>query len=124
MRGVVMNFDYLSFSAQDRDRWNGLCRSAIGEAASTPSSQSRGGGYAIENHFDAAIPFIQEQLGRNVEVLVHCLRGENRSAAVCAAFLIVHCGYDADSAVSHLRAKRGESALANSSFVEQLRALS
>lgn len=119
-RGVVMNFDYLSFSAQDRDRWNGL-QSALEESVSSPVSKVSRGGYAIENHFGAAIPFIQEQLSQDVKVLVHCLRGENRSAAVCAAFLIAECGYDADSAVNLLRAKRGENALTNGSFVEQLR---
>jgi len=78
--------------------------------------------YSLAQNIPPALAFVREQLQIGRKVLVHCLRGENRSAAVCAAILIKQ-GSTADAAVELLREKRGDFALSNEGFVDQLRAI-
>merc|ERR1719261_1769536 len=79
--------------------------------------------YVVADHFPASLNFVRDRLGRGEKVLIHCLRGENRSAAVCAAFLIREHAMPCDEAIELLREKRGENALSNQGFVEELRQL-
>lgn len=104
--GTVMGVNYMGFSAKD-------------EKSSAPAKTT----YAVGIHFPASIAFVGEHLGRGEKVLVHCLRGENRSAAVCAAFLIKERGMACEEAIALLREKRGDNALSNEGFVDELRAL-
>lgn len=98
VRGTVMGVAYMGFDASDvRD-------------------------FSLRPHLPPALAFVREQLQGGRKVLVHCLRGENRSAAVCAAILIKQ-GSSAEDAVDLLREKRGDFALSNEGFVDQLRAL-
>lgn len=109
MHGKVMGVAYLGFSAKDVD---------------TPSpTTTKSKAYVVADHFPAAMAFMSRHLGRGEKVLLHCLRGENRSAAVCAAFLIRERGMPCDEAINLLREKRGENALSNQSFVDELRRL-
>jgi len=106
-RGTVMGISYLGFNAKDR---------ASANLSDSPEKE-------IGDYLAASLAFIVEHLGRGHTILVHCLRGENRSAAVCAAFLIQERGMSPEEAVAFLREKRGDAALSNQGFVEELRAL-
>lgn len=98
VRGTVQGVSYMGFDAADvRD-------------------------YCLAQNIPPALAFVREQLQAGRKVLVHCLRGENRSAAVCAAILIKQ-GSTADAAVELLREKRGDFALSNEGFVDQLHAI-
>jgi len=112
--GTVMGLDYLGFCA--RDPLNSV---EAMEGETRPASQ-----YSISQHFAVTRAFIAEHLQLGHSVLVHCLRGENRSAAICAAFLIAEHGLDAEQAIDRLREQRGEFALSNELFVRELQALS
>ena len=37
------------------------------------------------------------------KVLVHCYAGQNRSAAICAAYLILYKSWEPENAINHLR---------------------
>jgi len=110
--GTVMGMEYMGFSAKD----------AVHHAASdrqvTGDSKDK-----VADHFPASLAFVQKHLGRGEKVLIHCLRGENRSAAVCAAFLMMQRGLPCEEAIELLRNKRGDNALSNQGFVEELRRL-
>lgn len=62
-----------------------------------------------------------DALGRNGRVLVHCVEGKSRSAAVCAAFLIKRLGLTAQQALVQLRQAR-PIVSPNAYFVKQLHA--
>mmetsp|Transcript_15783 Transcript_15783/g.28759 ORF Transcript_15783/g.28759 Transcript_15783/m.28759 type:complete len:280 (-) Transcript_15783:25-864(-) len=112
--GTVMGLDYLGFCARDP------LNSAEVEGETRPASHA----YSISKHFAVSRAFVAEHLQLGHTVLVHCLRGENRSAAICAAFLICEHGLDAEQAIDRLRDKRGEFALSNEIFVRELHTLS
>jgi len=111
--GSVMGFEYMGFSAKDEVR-----HEASGDESRSLSRDK------VAHHFPASMAFVRRHLGRGEKVLIHCLRGENRSAAVCAAFLTRECGMPCEEAIQLLRNKRGENALSNQGFVAELRQLS
>ena len=53
-----------------------------------------------------ALRAIDETLARGGRCLVHCMAGDQRSAAVAACFLVSHRGLDADAAIAYVRARR------------------
>jgi len=112
--GTVMGVKYLSFSAKDVDP----------NYHRDEKIPAAGRSYIVADHFPASMAFVSDHLGRGEKVLIHCLRGENRSAAVCAAFLIRERGMPCEEAIGLIREKRGENALSNESFVDELRRLS
>ena len=72
------------------------------------------------------VPELADLVAEMVEdgpTLVHCQAGINRSALVCATYLVRHTGRTPDEAISLLRERRGEVVLANRSFEEYVRAL-
>lgn len=75
--------------------------------------------YPISSHFDEVSQFLESSRKRGRAVLVHCFAGINRSAIVCAAFLL-RCGLDVEWAVALVRSKR-PGALTNAVFLAQLR---
>lgn len=112
--GSVMGVEYMGFSAKDELHH---------EASERDESRQLSTG-KVAHHFPASMAFIRRHLGCGEKVLIHCLRGENRSAAVCAAFLTRECGMPVEEAIQLLRNKRGANALSNQGFVEELRQLS
>jgi len=103
--GTVRGIEYMSFNARDMHM--------------TETREA----YALKTHFQATFAFVSEQLARNQTVLIHCLRGENRSAVVCAAFLVAQRGVPVEEAITLLRDKRGEWSLNNQGFIDQLNEL-
>ena len=53
-----------------------------------------------------ALRLIDVALSNGARCLVHCMAGEQRSAAVAACFLVARRGYDVDVAIAHVRAQR------------------
>lgn len=119
-RGQVMGVHYLGFSAKDIHSFESPQKGAGMLDESSDGMESVVSKYPVSDHFAAALAFIREHLENGQTVLVHCLRGENRSAAVCAAFLIRERGMSAMEAIDLLRKKRGEGALTNQGFVDEL----
>mmetsp|Transcript_38087 Transcript_38087/g.89200 ORF Transcript_38087/g.89200 Transcript_38087/m.89200 type:complete len:282 (+) Transcript_38087:174-1019(+) len=112
--GKVMGLEYLGFCARDP------IFATDGLEGHPPTSRAADRAYAISQHFAVTRAFVTEHLQLGHKVLIHCLRGENRSAAVCAAYLIAEHGLAVDQAIAHLREKRGEFALSNEVFVQEL----
>eukprot|EP00466_Bigelowiella_natans_P010641 jgi/Bigna1/53852/estExt_Genewise1Plus.C_250060 len=56
----------------------------------------------VEAHWKKAIEFIDAQKKANGRVLVHCVRGANRSASTVVRYLM-HTGKDGKSAVAHAK---------------------
>jgi len=46
---------------------------------------------------------VHEAIRRKKRVLVHCYAGQNRSASICAAYLILYRGWTAAKAIAHVR---------------------
>mmetsp|Transcript_119698 Transcript_119698/g.211584 ORF Transcript_119698/g.211584 Transcript_119698/m.211584 type:complete len:330 (-) Transcript_119698:130-1119(-) len=118
-RGQVMGVHYLGFSAKDIHSFESP-QKGTGMSDETPEAMETVSKYPVSSHFAASLAFIREHLEKGETVLVHCLRGENRSAAVCAAFLIRERGMSAAEAIELLRQKRGEGALSNQGFVDEI----
>ena len=93
------SFGYLSLDAEDDSR------------------------YKIINDFKVCLDWLNEQTDRNASssgaLLVHCIQGRNRSAIICAAWLIERFGMDIESAVISIAEKR-KGVLSNKSFLRQL----
>ena len=64
--------------------------------------------------------FVRMLRGDGRRVLVHCQAGLNRSGLVTARVLIAE-GWEAEAAIGHVRAARGDAALGNPEFVAWLR---
>ena len=82
--------------------------------------------YSIEKVFDTVYDFINEIIytkadsgQRRVSILIHCVQGLNRSAAVCAAFLMRKRSMTALEAVESIASKR-PGVLSNRAFVKRL----
>jgi len=118
--GKVMRVAYLGFSAKD-DASHIACDGTRPPASKSPAAAKA---YMVSEYLPASMAFIGQHLDSGGKVLVHCLRGENRSAAVCAAFMIRERGMLCEAAIALLREKRGDNALSNQGFVEELRRLS
>ncbi|KAG0711823.1 Inactive dual specificity phosphatase 27 [Chionoecetes opilio] len=62
----------------------------------------------ISVHFDKGARFVDEALASGGKVLVHCRQGRSRSASIVVAFLMMHRGMAAASALTMLRKTGGE----------------
>ena len=92
-------------------------------------AEDREGYPLLERHFEEACEFIQQQ-SRRGSVVVNCVQGINRSVLIVAAYHLVSVQAEepCDSCISnnvletmrHIRNERGNSALSNWSFQEQL----
>lgn len=76
-------------------------------------------GYDITQHFTAAFRYLDRVKQAGGTALVHCAMGINRSAAICAGYLLDHLGMPLIQAIRLLKDKR-RVVLTNNSFVCQL----
>merc|ERR1712083_222984 len=76
----------------------------------------------LQNHLDIVEAFIEDHRARGHAVLVHCYAGMNRSAAICAGYLIRRHRIPLLETVELLVKRRGI-VLSNSAFIQQLVAL-
>ncbi|XP_049942012.1 dual specificity protein phosphatase 14-like [Schistocerca serialis cubense] len=70
-------------------------------------------------HLDAAADAIEQVRASGGRTLVHCVAGVSRSAALCLAHLVKHCGLPLRAAFAHLRARR-PAARPSAAFFRQL----
>lgn len=76
-------------------------------------------GYRMEDHFSEIVSFMSSCRSENRKVLLHCMRGINRSATATVAFLCGGLNYSLRDAVDMTSKSRG-SVLTNDSFLDQL----
>ena len=75
--------------------------------------------YDMLSHFDEACQYIDEARSSRGKVLVYCMRGVNRSAAICVAYLMARDNADLCAAVTEVAFARGQ-VLTNPGFQRQL----
>lgn len=75
--------------------------------------------YDIKKHFNSCAEFIDDAIKQNGKVLVHCLKGASRSAAIVAAYLISKKNYTCAFALGIMKEKR-KVVNPNDGFVQQL----
>lgn len=75
-------------------------------------------GYCMSEHFAEATSFLTKMQSMGRKVLLHCIMGVNRSAALAVAYLC-NCGVTLDIAVTTVASRRGH-ILSNDSFLQQL----
>ncbi|KAJ9465737.1 Dual specificity protein phosphatase 1 [Diplonema papillatum] len=73
----------------------------------------------LDMHFEAACDFLDNAIKEGHTVLVHCVAGINRSAAICAAYLMRRHRMKLIEAVRHVHEQR-PIILSNQSFRDQL----
>ncbi len=71
------------------------------------------------NNFYTAIKFIDDALDNNGKVLVHCIAGRSRSAAIVCAYIIHTFGMDVGNVIKYTKSRR-EIVDPNESFKIQL----
>ena len=75
--------------------------------------------YRILQHLPSAIKFINLARDRGRKVLVYCVKGINRSVAICVGYLITECHMTLEEALDYVGSKRGN-ILTNPGFKKQL----
>lgn len=55
----------------------------------------------LGNHLEEFVEFIEEQRAAGGRVLVHCIAGVNRSAALCVGYMIKHLRWPLSVAMQH-----------------------
>jgi len=76
----------------------------------------------LASHFQECAAWIRTR--RTGNILVHCFKGKSRSAACCAAHLMINAGMNLRAALAHLRTARGERPIEpNLGFMLELRKL-
>ena len=73
-----------------------------------------------ETTLNGALDLITGALGRTEKVIVHCFRGQSRSATIVAAYLIKNLDMSVDDAIDHIVEKRPCVSI-KKGFVSQLR---
>lgn len=77
----------------------------------------------LDRHWDDVHEFLQDAHTKDEKVLIHCIAGYNRSALVVAAEYMIRTQTNVVETVHHIRMRRGNVALTNQGFQEQLVAL-
>lgn len=78
----------------------------------------------LEKHWEEANAFIEESIQKNHgKCVVHCVAGMNRSVLVAAAYYMINTNTTVLETVGHVRKQRGNHALQNEGFQEQLVAM-
>lgn len=75
----------------------------------------------IKLFFDGSFNFIDTNIAKNNNVLVHCMYGRSRSVAICINFLIKKYGYTFEQAYQLIEKKKPCINI-NKSFVDQIKA--
>lgn len=65
--------------------------------------------------------YIDEHVSKGQNVLVHCAAGQQRSAAVVAAYLIKYRGMSIDEAIKYVKSKKPDAFLSGVNFIEALK---
>lgn len=72
-----------------------------------------------------ALPVVVEQIDNVItsggDVLVHCAAGQQRSAAVVAAYLMYNAGMSRDQAIAFIRSKKPDAFLTGVNFENSLK---
>ena len=74
----------------------------------------------LDKHWDEAHEFLSDAHTRGEKVLVHCIAGQNRSALIVTAEYMIRTNTNVIEAVRYIRMKRGNAALQNEGFQEQI----
>ena len=77
----------------------------------------------LDKHWKESYEFIKEQVHQGKKCVVHCVAGLNRSALIVSSYFMVTTRCTVLESAKHLRAQRGNHALCNEGFQEQLVAL-
>lgn len=66
------------------------------------------------------VKYIDDHVSKGKDVLVHCAAGQQRSAAVIAAYLMKTKGFTVDQAVEFIKSKKPDAFLTGVNFRESL----
>eukprot|EP00594_Rhizosolenia_setigera_P004909 CAMPEP_0178945488 /NCGR_PEP_ID=MMETSP0789-20121207/3765_1 /TAXON_ID=3005 /ORGANISM="Rhizosolenia setigera, Strain CCMP 1694" /LENGTH=262 /DNA_ID=CAMNT_0020625389 /DNA_START=118 /DNA_END=906 /DNA_ORIENTATION=+ len=77
----------------------------------------------LEQYWEEAYDFIQASASKGEKCVVHCVAGLNRSGLIAASYHMITTKSTVLESVRHLRRQRGNSALCNEGFQQQLVAM-
>mmetsp|Transcript_15574 Transcript_15574/g.31093 ORF Transcript_15574/g.31093 Transcript_15574/m.31093 type:complete len:267 (+) Transcript_15574:178-978(+) len=78
----------------------------------------------LENHWQEAYDFIQSSVANgNGKCVVHCVAGINRSAVIVAAYYMITTQTPLLDTIKHIRSQRGNMAVTNEGFQQQIVAM-
>lgn len=63
---------------------------------------------------------VHELICQNIDVVVHCMAGQQRSPTVIAAYLVRYQGYSLEEAIRHIRNTKKDAFFWNINFCESL----
>lgn len=115
--GVVMSPDDVRAAAKFNETWYSAMLGYDTSYLALPANDVEN--YPMDVHFEEIVLFLHKCRAENRKVLVHCMRGINRSASATVAFLCGGLDYRLQSAVDITSKSRGY-VLTNDSFLDQL----
>lgn len=74
----------------------------------------------MTQHLPLMVKYIDDHVRKGHNVLVHCAAGQQRSAAVVAAYLMKTKGFSVDQAVEFVKSKKPDAFLTGVNFRESL----
>lgn len=115
--GVVMSPDEVRAAAKFNQTWYSAMLGYETSYLALPANDVEN--YPMDMHFEEIVRFLQKCRSEKRKVLVHCMRGINRSASATVAFLCGGLDYRLHNAVDITSKSRGY-VLSNESFLDQL----
>lgn len=77
---------------------------------------------SIQQYFEPMCAYIEQGLrecGRDTRICIHCQKGQSRSGALTAAFVMKHCNWSLKQAFEHIHARKPDLRV-NVAFIAQL----